>query len=339
MSAGAAPGVLVSVIIKALNEERRIAACIESALQATAGLSSEIILVDSLSDDRTVAIASAYPVRIVQFERREDRGCGAAVELGWRHARGEHVYVLDADMQLQVGFLQTAIAYLQQHPEVAGVAGKLVDTRQLNAADMQRARQALGLTQPVTVPELGGGGLYRRSAIEAVGYLAHPALQAYEEAELGCRLRAKGFKLVRLATVAVLHEGHAESNREMVARLWRNGRLKAAGVLLRTSLSRPWFPLVLRKLAHITATLVLQLVTILLLLAALVMRWELAATVIALGLWTAFFLILALKHRSIGLAAWRTYFWNHSAIALLVGARTRPNDPLTAIPAREITSS
>lgn len=339
MTASAAPGVLVSVIIKALNEERRIAACIESALQATAGLPAEIILVDSLSDDRTVAIASAYPVRIVQFARREDRGCGAAVELGWRHARGEHVYVLDADMQLQPGFLQAALAYLAQNPSVAGVAGKLVDTRQLNAADMQRTRQAVALTQPITVPELGGGGLYRRSAIEAVGYLAHPALHAYEEAELGCRLRAKGFGLVRLATESVVHEGHAESNRAMVARLWRNGRLKAAGVLLRTSFGQPWFSFALHKLSHIAVTLALQLVTLLLIIAALFLRGGIWIIALAVGMWTVFFLCLALKHHSIGLAAWRVYFWSHSAIALIAGAIARPSNPLANIGSREITRS
>ena len=45
----------VSIIIKALNEERYIATAIESALIALAGLDGEVILADSGSSDRTIA--------------------------------------------------------------------------------------------------------------------------------------------------------------------------------------------------------------------------------------------------------------------------------------------
>ena len=55
----------VSIIIKALNEESRIAACIESALSALAALpdgarAGEIILADAGSSARTVAVAARF---------------------------------------------------------------------------------------------------------------------------------------------------------------------------------------------------------------------------------------------------------------------------------------
>ncbi|MFM7439596.1 MAG: glycosyltransferase, partial [Snowella sp.] len=52
---------MLSVYILTHNEEIDIADCIESAL-----LSDDIIVVDSCSTDRTVEIASAYPVRVLQ---------------------------------------------------------------------------------------------------------------------------------------------------------------------------------------------------------------------------------------------------------------------------------
>ena len=55
----AAPRCRVSVIIKALNEERRIEATVESALRAVATVGGEVILADSCSSDRTVELASA----------------------------------------------------------------------------------------------------------------------------------------------------------------------------------------------------------------------------------------------------------------------------------------
>ena len=45
---------LVSVIIKALNEEKHIARAIESALRAVSTVGGEVILADSASTDRTV---------------------------------------------------------------------------------------------------------------------------------------------------------------------------------------------------------------------------------------------------------------------------------------------
>jgi len=55
----------VSVIIKAYNEQQHIAGAIESALTALRGIDGEVILADSASTDRTIAIAQSYPIRIV----------------------------------------------------------------------------------------------------------------------------------------------------------------------------------------------------------------------------------------------------------------------------------
>ncbi len=59
----------VSIVIKALNEERHIAAAIESAIAALEGMrgDGEIILADSASTDRTVEIAANYPIKIVSL--------------------------------------------------------------------------------------------------------------------------------------------------------------------------------------------------------------------------------------------------------------------------------
>ncbi|MCZ8255409.1 MAG: glycosyltransferase, partial [Polaromonas sp.] len=71
------PACRVSVIIKALNEENRIEATVQSALRAVSTVGGEVILADSYSSDRTVEFASAYPIRIVQLANPEERCCGA----------------------------------------------------------------------------------------------------------------------------------------------------------------------------------------------------------------------------------------------------------------------
>lgn len=327
---------LVSVIVKALNEEMRIGACLEAALEALKGLHAELILVDSLSSDDTVEIARRYPVRIIQFDHVEHRGCGAAVELGWRYSRGQYIYVLDADMLLQPGFLQLALAYLNTHPQVAAAGGNLIDSRLNTVADRQRARMATALVEPCPVGELGGGGLYRRVAVEQVGYMAHQSLQAYEEAELGARLRSMGWTLVRLPQTAVLHEGHDETSRQMLARLWVNGRARSAATFLRCAFGKPWFRLVLRKLAHILVIPVMHAAAAVL---ALAVGWQLG-TFAALCAWAGFWLMAALAMAaikgSIHLALWNLFLWHYLAAGTITGLGTCTADPRSPIPAHEI---
>ena len=202
----------LSILIKAFNEETMISNCLEAAVAEALKYDGEVILVDSLSTDMTVEIARRYPIRIIQFEHKADCGCASAVQLGYQYARGDYLYILDGDMELQRGFLSLALNYLESNPDVAGVAGKLLDTNIKTRGDERRALRAAGLQQITEALDLGGGGLYRRKAIESIGYLTHRWLPACEEAELGVRLRASGWRLIRLPEVAVLHTGHSENN-------------------------------------------------------------------------------------------------------------------------------
>ena len=76
---------LVSVVIKALNEEAGIVATIESALRAASKVGGEVVLADSCSTDRTVELAMKYPVRIVQLANASERCCGVGPQIGRAH--------------------------------------------------------------------------------------------------------------------------------------------------------------------------------------------------------------------------------------------------------------
>lgn len=330
----------LSVLIKALNEERRIAACLDAVIAGTQGLDAEIILVDSVSTDRTVEIARRYPIRIVQFDRPEDRGCGAAVQLGYQVARGEFLYVLDADMQLAPDFLPLALAVLAEDSGLAGVGGRLIDEAVRTEADVRRAHLAAAQVDDLDVPELGGGGLYRRSAIEQVGYLANRWLSAYEEADLGARLRAAGWRLKRLHAVAVHHQGHAETNGAMLLRLWRNGRAKAAGAFLRSAWGQPWWRHAVKKQRHLFVNASLWLVSAAM---AGLMAWA------GYGMWIALSCLLggpvllgmalSLKKRSFVGGLWAWLSWQMSTVAAILGWMQRPRDPFQAIAARSLATS
>ncbi|MEO6430322.1 MAG: glycosyltransferase [Nitrosospira sp.] len=329
----------VSILIKAFNEETGIANCLAAAVREARSIDGEVILVDSLSTDRTVEIARSYPVRIVQFSCTEDRGCGAAVQLGYQFAAGEYIYVLDGDMELQPGFIARALDVLAAEPDVAGVGGKLLDTQIRNAMDAKRAETVGSVKNRTEVDELGGGGLYRREAIESVGYLGHRWLPAFEEAELGFRLRAAGWRLFRLPNVAVLHTGHAESSWGMLRRLWKNGRAHAGGILLRLAFGKTWWWHAVRKQWSVVLTPAIHLTTF----GIAVMRGGSlldtleAWLLLEFGVWMCAWLALCIKKRNMALAAFSLVNWHILTVAALLGASRVLADPNIPIAAREIT--
>lgn len=79
-----APEPTCSVVVRCYNEERHLARLLEGILQQTVK-DVQVVLVDSGSTDRTLEIASRYPVDLVEIKKEEfsfgrslNRGCGAA---------------------------------------------------------------------------------------------------------------------------------------------------------------------------------------------------------------------------------------------------------------------
>jgi glycosyltransferase involved in cell wall biosynthesis len=92
----------LSVVIPAYNEEDGITAITERVLAVWPSLRAcgiqelEVVVVDDGSQDRTGEIVACNPdVRLVKHEI--NRGYGAALKTGFRHARGDLLAFLDAD--------------------------------------------------------------------------------------------------------------------------------------------------------------------------------------------------------------------------------------------------
>jgi len=319
----------ITFIIKALNEEKNIAACIESCIREAEPYTSEIILVDSLSTDKTIAIAKQYPVKIVQFKNKEDIGCGAAPQLGYQHAKGEYIYLLDGDMELCKGFLVDAMNYMAENTQIAGVAGKLVDTQHMSDEDIRRSDVYGKMLTVKNEQHLGGGGLYRKKAIDSVGYFSHSALLAREEFELGVRLLSENWLLKRLPVNSVMHTGHNEGNLQRICRLWRNGRLFSSGALLKSAIGKPWFNLCVKHLWYLFVPLIINffilvgLVTINYLITLSIS----SATLLFIASWFVVFILIAAQKKSIFRAANTLLTWHVGFIALLLSAFMQVDKP------------
>jgi glycosyltransferase involved in cell wall biosynthesis len=318
----------VSIIIKAFNEEQHIVAAIESALAALTGLDGEVILADSASTDRTVAIAETYPIKIVRLSNPADRSCGAGAQLGFQYSSGKFLCLMDGDMRLDSDFVAAGIRFLDDNPTVAGVGGAIVDRDAVNLEYAQRANRFDPDRRPGPVTRLNGSGLYRRSAIESVGYLTDRNLHGCEELDLAARLITGGWTLARIDHHAVDHYGYVgNAYRQLIRRMWSRNAC-GPGEILRAALLQPHFGFLMRN--DKTAVL-----------AGLVIAWWLSIAAVAIfghglpaligvaALVVFPFVVMSRRWRSRRNGIYSVASWNTFTLCFLPGL-LRPRKPPTA---------
>lgn len=96
----------LSIIIPAHNEESRLPGSLEQvfAFLDKQPFTSEILVVENGSTDRTHEIAQEYAKRYERLHvvRNETRGKGRAIQRGVKEARGEYVFMCDADLSMPI---------------------------------------------------------------------------------------------------------------------------------------------------------------------------------------------------------------------------------------------
>ncbi len=329
----------ISIVIKALNEERHIAIAIESAIAALDGLSGEVILADSASNDCTIEIAAKYPIKIVTLSRIEDRSCGAGVQLAYQYSSGHYVCLIDGDMRLHKEFLLSAIQFLRDNPEFAGVGGMIIERETENFEYVKRASAQHVDRLPGEVSRLDCGGVYRREAIESVGYLGDRNLHSAEERELGVRLRDRGWKLARIDVPAIDHYGHSGNAYHMLLRRWATRYAFGTGEILRATLGQNRFWLTLRNLRWELFLLAAVHVWWLALIAApFIVRGFVPAAAAVATLALLPFIVMSVRCRSISLGIYSVAAWNVYAAGIwpgLLQPRVDPADWIESVVIRD----
>jgi glycosyltransferase involved in cell wall biosynthesis len=317
----------VSIIIKSFNEERNIARTIESCLAALHDLEGEVILADSLSTDRTIEIASAYPITIVQIDDATTRGCGTAPQLGYQYSSGDFVFLIDGDMVLYRNFLLEALNCLKLDEGLAGVGGIVRDVNLDNLEFASRAARSARGPQLGYVDRLNGGGLYRRSAIESVGYLSDQNLHAFEEFELGARLRAQGWRLKRIDGVAVDHFGYDLGAYRLLWNRIRTGYAFGAGEVARATVGKPYFYETLQKIRTLWLSALVMAWVLITLLAISIMQNAVQSVIAAIVLLLIPIAVMSAKRRSIELGTYAVVVWIVMMVCSIKGFLRRRRNP------------
>jgi glycosyltransferase involved in cell wall biosynthesis len=327
----------VSVIIKTFNEEENIAKAIESSLAAVAAHDGEVIVADSGSTDRTVEIAGQYPIIVAQLLNPQERCCGVGPQLGYQHCRGDYIYILDGDMELDADFLNIALEHLGNEPRTAGVGGFVREMRIANIEFESRVkRQARRQAKHGSnVKCLNGGGLYRRSAINDVAYFSDRNLHSYEEFDLGMRLQTKGWKVLRLDNHAADHFGYTFSTYRLLWYRARSGYIFGGGELLRAAISGKYLRKALTGLPGLRPALFIWIYWVIAILISLASPTTWGSIAILAGALLMPIVVMAARNRnSLQIGMHSVVLWHMNALGLVIGLMRVRRSPTERIGSR-----
>lgn len=213
----------VSVYVPSYNAEAWLERVLEGVL-AQSLRPAEVIVVDDGSQDRTVEIASRYPVTVL----RQDRNCGlaAARNAAMRAVHNELVAALDSDVVPERDWLERLAAHFED-AKVALGGGRLVEAVNRGVADRWRAvhlRQHWGeapLENPAFV--FGANTMALRSAVLDAGGYDERLRTNGEDSDLSRRLRERGWTTF-YEPMAVCRHLREDTVRTALDTFWRYRR-------------------------------------------------------------------------------------------------------------------
>ena len=191
--------IFLSVIIIAKNEEERIGKCLDSVMKLKKKYSTEIIFVDSASTDRTIEIASKYPIQIYQLNKSKLLNPSAGRYIGTSKAKGRYILFIDGDSILIKNFVDRALEILKD-PKIAAVGGKRIFRKK--GESLKIKEKSTGEIKEYKT--IGGTGVYKRESIEKGGTF-NPYMGGQEERELCFRIRNLGYKIVKIDIPMEIH--------------------------------------------------------------------------------------------------------------------------------------
>lgn len=117
----------VTIVIRSKNEAKLLARCLDMLERQRTAYSFDVLLIDSGSTDRTVAIARTYPRVTVREIPAEAFHYAAVLNEGVRLARGRYVVALSAHcVPLDEEWLHRLVEPLECDPAVAASFGRQV---------------------------------------------------------------------------------------------------------------------------------------------------------------------------------------------------------------------
>ena len=217
---------LISIIVLSYNNAAYIVDCLDHVYNQTFQ-NFEVIAVDNNSSDNSVKLFQRYPLRLVA--NKINVGGSMGYNTGLKRARGKYILLLDTDTRMRKNTLALLYDYMETHPQVGAVMGKLVfeNSNRINSAG--NAMNILGHTwcaglneedygQYATrlVSSVSGACFFaRQDAFERVGEFDADMFLYNEDADISLRFLMHGYKLAFLNQAVIEHHYSVTVNKKV----------------------------------------------------------------------------------------------------------------------------
>jgi N-acetylglucosaminyl-diphospho-decaprenol L-rhamnosyltransferase len=240
--------VTTSIVLVNFNQFDYTAQCIDSILANPPSHSFEIVLVDNASADNSInQLKARYPqVEIVRSPK--NLGIAGGNNLGIKAGKSKYVLILNNDTIVIPGAIDYAVHFLDKNPHAAGAGGNLINpdgSYQATYNDFPNLfYEFLNVTKlgylirpeypsyPIgdAIQEIDWMGttfmLFRRDALEQVGFVDEMFFIYSDDTDLEYRLIKAGWKIYYLPQVTTIHFGGKS------LKPWISRPLKYRGILL-----------------------------------------------------------------------------------------------------------
>ena len=268
-------GAELSVVLVNYNDGAHLHGCLSSLRKAVSGLSGEVILVDNGSEDGSPELVrTAFPwVRLV--ENRTNLGYPKANNIGFGLSSGDFCLFLNTDTVVPEHALAAMLAEIRARPGAGAVGPALVHEDGSFQVSFGTAPRFFSEMRPKLILNpfyklilrrlrrarevgwLSGACLLaRREAVEAAGLFDEAFFLFFEDIDLCRRIKERGFGLIFLPSVRIIHAGGAATSLHP----WRS-RLEYRRSQLRyyekhnSKTSRRWLKLYLRWIVFLLGRL------------------------------------------------------------------------------------
>jgi GT2 family glycosyltransferase len=218
----------LAVVIVTYRTRELVRQCLESVRDdLPAGRSTLIVVVDNASDDGTAEmIQQAFP-EVTLIANPENRGPAVAYNQGVRAAGARYVLLLNSDIRVPRGTLAVMVRYLEEHPGVDVVSGRL---RNPDGTPQFTRTKVFGVesrsSKPFRITFVGTGFFMARAeAFATVGPFDEFYYFSGEDLDWSERASRLGLRMVCLPQVRVVHHGRAGARQNagpILAELYRS---------------------------------------------------------------------------------------------------------------------
>src|SRR4051794_12432271 len=232
----------VRVGIVSWNTGECLGQCLDALPAALAGVDAEIVVVDNASSDDSAGVAEARPwVRVVR--NRENLGYAKAMNQALGGTDAEFLLAVNPDTVCPPGSLAALVGYLREHPDVGLVAPRLLNAdgslqHSVHRFPSVREASVMGFVPPPLRPGYVGEHWWLEGSadevhervldidwvIGAVHCIRARAIEGElpynerwfmygEDTDRCWQLHKRGWRVVLLGTVAVMHIGNVSGEK------------------------------------------------------------------------------------------------------------------------------